>query len=160
MGDCPDNNVGNSWRALEGAGNAGQNVINGVVSGGLRVESRAFGANDNCGTVSCYKSGVITLNQDGSPGVLAVGISHEYAHSTEAAAGTIWAAADNELRAWDLSRPVFNALQSPFSDQAGARFGADFRTLATPGGRAVNRGIWACEAGRKTAGQDVASCHH
>jgi len=158
VGDCAHDNLGNAWRALDAAGHAGRMVIGGVVAAGLSVTARAFSAGDQCGLHGCYRSGAISVNEADDPGVIAVTLSHEFAHSSESQATDKWGWADNELRAWGRSRPVYDALTDPYGSQAKRVFGRDFQTLATPAGRAANRRVFACRAENAAAGGSTASC--
>ena len=159
VADCANDNLGNAWRALDGAGKAGRAVIAGVVSNGITVSTRAFAVDDNCGLHACSVGGSFTLKDADASGVMAVGIAHEFGHFTESPSGNSkWKAADNELRAWDQSARVYRGLKAPFRGQAQAVFGDDFRTLQSQAGRAANRAVFACRADASSLGQSTASC--
>jgi hypothetical protein len=150
--------VGNAWRALDGAGAAGRAVIQGVVDGKLSVNSRAFSAEDECGRHSCYASRVMTLNSADEPGVLAVAIGHELAHATESRGTTAMAIGQNELRAWDQSRPVYDNLQGAYRQQAVGMFAQEFAGLKSTALRATNVRVWACQAEARAGLRSGASC--
>jgi hypothetical protein len=143
---------------LDGAGKEGRRVIAGIVNAGLSVTVRVFDTNDPCGEHACYFRGSITVNEADASGVMAVALGHEYGHSTEKSASDKWGFADNELRAWDQSRKVYDNLKSPFRQQAHSVFDAQIQTLRTSQGRRANRAVLACRAEARANGGSVAAC--
>jgi len=153
VADCPNSNLGNAWRALDGAANGvGTTLIANIVSAGLTVNETAWSGKNNCGTTSCISGDkqTITLNSTKQPGTLAAAIGHEYAHFTETFVATQQGIGRNELRAWDATLGVAQNLQQPFASQAFSVFSTTFAVIqAGPAARAAAVKQWGCNAATK-----------
>lgn len=144
VGDCDTGTtLGQAWVALDGAGTAGKRVIQGVVDGGLNVETGEVGGASCESENACFNptTKTITLNQGLSAGGMAVTIAHEYTHSTQSRPQSYDQYARNELAAWDAMIDVHRGLQQPYKGQAaatphsGGTYGAVFQYLGTMSGR-------------------------
>ncbi|MDR0788506.1 MAG: hypothetical protein LBG44_11695 [Gemmatimonadota bacterium] len=126
--NCPDDSLGNAFRAL-GESSAGRAVISGIVSGGISVSaSSSIGCNSNH---SCFfpDNNSMVVNSIDTPGVMAVLLSHEYAHSTQVFPNNEIDSGNNELRAWDESRKVYDSLRGIYRTQARSTLRNEFDAL-------------------------------
>jgi RHS repeat-associated protein len=112
VSDCANDKLGNAWRALAGAGPAGEATIEAIVD--RQVEVRLGNTKKECGsTRGCTSSDrhVITIRSSMRSGAIAVALAHEGGgHLTESAPTTVEGQAQNEWRAWDIQTSVYNGL--------------------------------------------------
>ncbi len=142
--DCGDDNVGNGWRALDASGETGKAVIQNYVDRKQEV-STDYGKCEGGAAGGCTVGSTVYVDASFEPGAVALVLGHEDAHHVQFYSGDWYSTpeqyADIELGAWDMTRPLFNALSGldVYGPQVVNRFGGTMSGLLDPSIRAAVR---------------------